>query len=152
MVSGPSCHTICALPDRISAYWRCATARSTGLSRAIMMEVSARIEDTDRARSTDEAIEAILDGMAWLGLNADDEPVFQHKNADRHIRLSKHYWRRETPINAIAHRKRLKPCARPRAPPENLRAMTAHGATAIPAKHPTGRLASLGSAHQKAVL
>ena len=46
-----------------------------------------RIEDTDRARSTDEAIEAILDGMAWLGLNADDEPVFQHKNADRHIEV-----------------------------------------------------------------
>ena len=46
-----------------------------------------RIEDTDRARSTDEAIKAILDGMAWLGLNADDEPVFQHKNADRHIEV-----------------------------------------------------------------
>ena len=47
-----------------------------------------RIEDTDRARSTNEAIEAILDGMAWLGLNADDEPVFQHKNADRHIEVA----------------------------------------------------------------
>ena len=46
-----------------------------------------RIEDTDRARSTDEAIEAILDVMAWLGLNAYDEQVFQHKNADRHIEV-----------------------------------------------------------------
>ena len=43
-----------------------------------------RIEDTDRTRSTQEAIDAILDGMKWLGLDWDDEPVFQHKNAQRH--------------------------------------------------------------------
>lgn len=43
-----------------------------------------RIEDTDRARSTDEAIDAILDGLHWLGLDADEEPVYQHKQADRH--------------------------------------------------------------------
>ena len=42
-----------------------------------------RIEDTDRARSTDEAIDAILDGLKWLGLTWDDEPVFQHQQADR---------------------------------------------------------------------
>ena len=47
-----------------------------------------RIEDTDRARSTDSAIHAILDGMAWLGLDADDAPVYQHKNADRHIAVA----------------------------------------------------------------
>ena len=35
-----------------------------------------RIEDTDRERSTDEAIEAIFDGMKWLGLDWDEEPVF----------------------------------------------------------------------------
>ncbi len=43
-----------------------------------------RIEDTDRARSTDAAIEAILDGMDWLGLHADEEPVFQFSRAARH--------------------------------------------------------------------
>lgn len=43
-----------------------------------------RIEDTDRARSTDEAISAILDGMKWLGLQWDDDVVYQHKRADRH--------------------------------------------------------------------
>lgn len=43
-----------------------------------------RIEDTDRARSTEEAIEAIFDGLNWLGLNPDEEPVFQHTRADRH--------------------------------------------------------------------
>ncbi len=43
-----------------------------------------RIEDTDRARSTQEAIDAILDGMRWLGLDWDGEPVFQFSRADRH--------------------------------------------------------------------
>ena len=43
-----------------------------------------RIEDTDRARSTDEAIAAILDGLSWLGLDCDGEPVYQHARADRH--------------------------------------------------------------------
>jgi glutamyl-tRNA synthetase len=36
-----------------------------------------RIEDTDRERSTQENVDAILDGMAWLGLNADEGPFYQ---------------------------------------------------------------------------
>jgi glutamyl-tRNA synthetase len=43
-----------------------------------------RIEDTDRARSTAEAIDAILAGMTWLGLDWDGEPVFQFARAGRH--------------------------------------------------------------------
>ncbi len=43
-----------------------------------------RIEDTDRARSTDEAIEAIVDGMKWLGLDWDGDPVSQFNQAERH--------------------------------------------------------------------
>jgi glutamyl-tRNA synthetase len=43
-----------------------------------------RIEDTDRARSTEEAIDAILDGLKWLGLDWDGDPVFQFSRADRH--------------------------------------------------------------------
>ena len=43
-----------------------------------------RIEDTDRQRSTPEAIDAILDGLAWLGLDWDGEPAYQHQRADRH--------------------------------------------------------------------
>ena len=43
-----------------------------------------RIEDTDRERSTKEAIDAILDGMRWLELNWDGELVFQSARADRH--------------------------------------------------------------------
>jgi len=43
-----------------------------------------RIEDTDRARSTDAAIEAILDGLKWMGLDWDGDPVFQFARADKH--------------------------------------------------------------------
>ncbi|MBT4769811.1 MAG: glutamate--tRNA ligase [Rhodospirillaceae bacterium] len=47
-----------------------------------------RIEDTDRKRSTEEAIDAILDGLDWLGLGADEAPVFQSKNAGRHAAIA----------------------------------------------------------------
>ena len=36
-----------------------------------------RIEDTDRARSTEAATDAILNGLSWLGIDWDEEPVFQ---------------------------------------------------------------------------
>ncbi len=48
-------------------------------------EFLLRIEDTDRERSTPEATQAILDGMAWLGLSHDGEIVYQSQNADAHI-------------------------------------------------------------------
>ncbi|WP_199553542.1 glutamate--tRNA ligase [Sandaracinobacteroides hominis] len=47
-----------------------------------------RIEDTDRARSTDDAIAKILDGMAWLGLTADRPPLFQFARAPRHAEIA----------------------------------------------------------------
>ncbi|HSF92827.1 MAG TPA: glutamate--tRNA ligase family protein, partial [Paracoccaceae bacterium] len=43
-----------------------------------------RIEDTDRARSTPEATEAIFEGLRWLGLDWDGEPVSQFERSDRH--------------------------------------------------------------------
>ncbi|MGA1271096.1 MAG: glutamate--tRNA ligase, partial [Burkholderiaceae bacterium] len=43
-----------------------------------------RIEDTDVERSTPEATQAILDGMAWLNLQADEGPFFQTKRMDRY--------------------------------------------------------------------
>jgi glutamyl-tRNA synthetase len=43
-----------------------------------------RIEDTDRERSTDEAVKIIFDSMQWLGLDYDGEPVFQHARAEHH--------------------------------------------------------------------
>ena len=44
-----------------------------------------RIEDTDRARSTDEAVAAIFDGLSWLGLDWDSEAVSQFDRRDRHV-------------------------------------------------------------------
>ena len=43
-----------------------------------------RVEDTDRERSTDEAVKVILDGMAWLGLSADEGPYYQTQRFDRY--------------------------------------------------------------------
>ena len=47
-----------------------------------------RIEDTDRARSTPEAIDAIFDGLKWLGLEWDGEPIFQFQRAVRHREIA----------------------------------------------------------------
>ena len=47
-----------------------------------------RIEDTDRKRSTPEAVAAILEGMEWLGLTGDDEPIFQFERSDRHVEVA----------------------------------------------------------------
>jgi glutamyl-tRNA synthetase len=43
-----------------------------------------RVEDTDRERSTDEAVRVILDGMAWLGLSADEGPYYQSRRTERY--------------------------------------------------------------------
>ncbi len=43
-----------------------------------------RVEDTDRERSTDEAVQVILDGMRWLGLNEDEGPFFQTQRYPRY--------------------------------------------------------------------
>ncbi len=55
-----------------------------------------RIEDTDLARSTEESTRSILDGLAWLELDHDEEIVFQSDNADKH---------RETARNLLAEGK-----------------------------------------------
>jgi len=47
-----------------------------------------RIEDTDRARSTPDAIEKILEGLNWLGLEWDGEPVFQFARMARHAEVA----------------------------------------------------------------
>jgi glutamyl-tRNA synthetase len=48
-----------------------------------------RIEDTDRVRSTEAAIEAILDGLRWLELDWDGEPLFQFARAKRHADVAR---------------------------------------------------------------
>ena len=48
-----------------------------------------RIEDTDRERSTDEAIAAILDSLNWLELEWDGEPVYQAQRVERHAEVAR---------------------------------------------------------------
>ncbi|MBO9426879.1 glutamate--tRNA ligase [Labrenzia sp. R4_1] len=43
-----------------------------------------RIEDTDRARSTQEAVDALMDGLSWLGLDWDGDPISQFSRVARH--------------------------------------------------------------------
>jgi glutamyl-tRNA synthetase len=48
-----------------------------------------RIEDTDLQRSTKEAVDAIFEGLSWLGIKCDGEPVFQMQRQSRHIEVAK---------------------------------------------------------------
>lgn len=51
-------------------------------------EFRIRVEDTDRKRSTPEAVEAIFDGLTWLGLKGDNDIVFQYENRERHATVA----------------------------------------------------------------
>jgi glutamyl-tRNA synthetase len=71
-----------------------------------------RIEDTDQERSTDESTAAILDAMAWMGLNWDEGPYFQAQRVDLHremvqklIKEGKAYYCKCTPEELEAKRK-----------------------------------------------
>ena len=48
-----------------------------------------RVEDTDLERSTPEAVQAILDGMAWLGLDYDEGPFYQTKRFPQYLDMAK---------------------------------------------------------------
>ncbi|WP_075214692.1 glutamate--tRNA ligase [Mongoliimonas terrestris] len=48
-----------------------------------------RIEDTDRERSTQAAVDAILDGLTWLGLTWEGEPISQFQRAERHAEVAR---------------------------------------------------------------
>jgi len=53
-------------------------------ARATGGDFILRIEDTDRERSTQASVQAILDGMAWLGLVPDEGPIYQSQRLDRY--------------------------------------------------------------------
>jgi glutamyl-tRNA synthetase len=57
---------------------------SWAFARKHQGEFILRIEDTDVARSTPEAVQAILDGMNWLGLSWDEGPFYQMQRMDRY--------------------------------------------------------------------
>jgi glutamyl-tRNA synthetase len=74
-----------------------------------------RIEDTDRERSTEAAIEAILDGLGWLGLAGDEPPVFQSHHLARHAAIARELLERDaayrcycTPEELAAMRERAR--------------------------------------------
>jgi glutamyl-tRNA synthetase len=66
-----------------TALFSWAYARKTG-GRFLL-----RVEDTDRERSTQDAVEAIFDGLRWLGLDWDGEPVMQFSRAARHAEVAR---------------------------------------------------------------
>ena len=71
-----------------------------------------RVEDTDRERSTEEAVKVILDGMAWLGLNADEGPYYQTQRYDRYREVLAQMRAAGRPTTAIAARRSSRRCAR----------------------------------------
>jgi glutamyl-tRNA synthetase len=95
-------------------------------------EFILRIEDTDRERSTEEAVQAILDGMNWLGLNHDEGPYYQTLRMDRYrqvaedlLKAGKAYYAYESKeeidvMRAEAMAKGLKPRYDGRAREQNL--------------------------------
>ncbi len=79
-----------------------------------------RIEDTDRERSTEAATAAILDGLSWLGLTWEGEPVSQFQRAARHrevaeelVRLGKAYYCYATPAELEEMREKARAEGRP---------------------------------------
>ncbi len=79
-----------------------------------------RIEDTDRERSTDAATAAILEGLSWLGLKWEGDPVSQYERAGRHrevaeelVRLGKAYYCYATPAELEEMREKARAEARP---------------------------------------
>ena len=70
-----------------------------------------RIEDTDRERSTPENVDAIFEGLAWLGLDSDDDPVFQTSRFDRYREVIDQ-WLEDGTAEATVERKRAEARAR----------------------------------------
>lgn len=58
------------------------------LARKNKGKLLLRIEDTDKARSSAEFIDQILNSLKWLGMDWDDEPVYQSQNEQRHIDIA----------------------------------------------------------------
>ena len=66
-----------------------------------------RIEDTDRERSTQEAVDAIFEGMAWLGLKSDFDIVYQTKRFDRYAEVIKQMLAAGTAYHCYASKEEL---------------------------------------------
>jgi len=64
-----------------------------------------RVEDTDVERSTPEAVQAIMDGMAWLNLDYDEGPFFQMQRMDRYRAMIDKLLEKATPTFATVRKK-----------------------------------------------
>ena len=64
-----------------------------------------RIEDTDLQRSTDESTRSIIEGLEWLGLDYDEELVFQSANAPTSIAPPRTVWSKKARLIATSRRK-----------------------------------------------
>ncbi len=66
-----------------------------------------RIEDTDTERSTQESVQAILDGMHWLGLNYDEGPYYQTKRFDRYREVIERLLKEDKAYRCYCSKERL---------------------------------------------
>jgi glutamyl-tRNA synthetase len=66
-----------------------------------------RIEDTDRARSTQEAVDTVLEGMEWLGLDYDEGPYFQTQRLDRYGEVIETLLREDKAYHCYCSKERL---------------------------------------------
>src|SRR5450830_1811572 len=86
-----------------------------------------RIEDTDVERSTPEAVQAIIEGMKWLGLDHDEGPFYQMARMDRYREVVAKMLAEVRHTTATRRRKKSRRCASACAPPAKSRATTAPG-------------------------
>ena len=76
-------------------------------ARATGGQFILRIEDTDLERSTPESVQAILDGMAWLGLNYDEGPFYQTDHFDRYAEVIRQLLSQDKAYTCYCSKQRL---------------------------------------------
>lgn len=77
------------------------------VARAAGGKFVLRIEDTDRERSTQEAIDAIFEGMQWLGLTWDEEPIYQTQRFERYDELTQQLMQEDKAYKCYCSQERL---------------------------------------------
>ena len=104
-------------------------------------EFILRIEDTDVARSTQEAVDQIIAAMRWLKLDYDEGPYYQMRRLDRYRAVIAQMLDKGTATIVIASLKNWTPCVRHSVPAETSRDTTAGGGPS-PARccHPCRRV------------
>jgi len=76
-----------------------------------------RVEDTDLERSTEESVQAILDGMSWLSLGYDEGPFYQMQRMERYKAVLQQLLDEGNAYHCYASRKNWTSCARSNRPP-----------------------------------